>query len=74
LQEIGKKYNANIESLAVAWLIKLGALPLIGTISEQRIRNIVNAFSINLEQQDWYELYNATKETKQPVEYTATTD
>ena len=74
LEEIGKKYNANIESLAVAWLIKLGALPLIGTISEQRIRNIVNAFSINLEQQDWYELYNATKETKQPVEYTATTD
>lgn len=74
LEEIGKKYNGNIESLAVAWLIKLGALPLIGTISEQRIRNIVNAFSINLEQQDWYELYNATKETKQPVEYTATTD
>jgi len=74
LEEIGKKYNGNIESLAVAWLIKLGALPLIGTISEQRIRNIVGAFSINLEQQDWYELYNATKETKQPVEYAATTD
>jgi len=74
LEEIGKKYNGNIESLAVAWLIKLGALPLIGTVSEQRIRNIVNAFSINLEQQDWYELYNATKETKQPVEYPATID
>lgn len=74
LEEIGKKYNGNIESLAVAWLIKLGALPLIGTVSEQRIRNIVNAFSINLDQQDWYELYNATKETKQPVEYPATTD
>ena len=68
------KYNGNIESLAVAWLIKLGALPLIGTISEQRIRNIVGAFSINLEQQDWYELYNATKETKQPVEYPVPTD
>ena len=74
LEEIGKKYNGNIESLAVAWLIKLGAIPLIGTISEQRIRNIVGAFSINLEQQDWYELYNATKETKQPVEYPVTTD
>lgn len=74
LEEIAKKYNGNIESLAVAWLIKLGALPLIGTISEQRIRNIAGAFSINLEQQDWYELYNATKETKQPVEYPATTD
>jgi predicted oxidoreductase len=61
LEEIGKKYNANIESIAVAWLIKLGALPLIGTLNEQRIRNIVNAFSIDLEQQDWYELYNASR-------------
>ena len=61
LQEIGKKYNTNVESLAVAWLIKLGALPLIGTLNEQRIRNIVNAFSIDLEQQDWYDLYNTSR-------------
>ena len=61
LDEIGKKYNANLESIAVAWLIKLGALPLIGTINEQRIRNIVNAFNVELEQQDWYDLYNASR-------------
>jgi len=61
LQEIGKKYNANVESVAVAWLIKLGALPLIGTTNEQRIRNIVNAFSFDLDKQDWYELYTASK-------------
>jgi predicted oxidoreductase len=61
LQEIGKKYGANEESLAVAWLVKLGALPLIGTTSEQRIRNIANAFSIDLDNQDWYELYNASR-------------
>lgn len=61
LDELSKKYNANIESLAVAWLIKLGALPLIGTTSEQRIKNIVDAFDIDLERQDWYELYNASK-------------
>jgi predicted oxidoreductase len=61
LEEIGKKYGGNVESIAVAWLIKLGALPLIGTLNEQRIRNIVNAFKINLDQQDWYELYNATR-------------
>jgi predicted oxidoreductase len=42
--------------MAVAWLIKLGALPLIGTLKEQRIKNIVNAFKINLDQQDWYDL------------------
>jgi len=61
LEAIGKKYNADIESLAVAWLVKLGALPLIGTINEQRIRNIANAFTIDLEHQDWYELYAASR-------------
>jgi predicted oxidoreductase len=62
LEEISIKYNVDIESIAVAWLIKLGALPLIGTTSEQRIRNIVNAFNIDLERQDWHELYNASNE------------
>lgn len=60
LQELGLKYNADIESVAVAWLIKLGALPLIGTLSEQRIRNIVSAFDIDLDNQEWYELYTAS--------------
>jgi predicted oxidoreductase len=62
LGEIGKKYNTNVESIAVAWLIKLGALPLIGTMNDQRIRNIVNAFDIDLEQQDWYDLYNTSRD------------
>jgi predicted oxidoreductase len=62
LEEIGKKHGANVESIAVAWLTKLGALPLIGTMNEQRIRNIVNAFKIDLDQQDWYDLYNASRE------------
>jgi predicted oxidoreductase len=57
LNEIAPKYNVDIESLAVAWLVKLGALPLIGTKNEQRIRNIVNAFSIDMDRQDWYELH-----------------
>jgi predicted oxidoreductase len=60
LEETSKKYNADIESIAVAWLIKLGALPLIGTTNEQRIRNIAGAFTIDLDRQDWYELYAAT--------------
>jgi predicted oxidoreductase len=69
LGEISKKYNSNVESIAVAWLIKLGALPLIGTLNAQRIRNIVNAFDINLEQQDWYDLYNTSREEVHKVEY-----
>ncbi|OQP68445.1 aldo/keto reductase [Niastella populi] len=61
LEAIGKKYNADIESIAVAWLVKLGALPLIGTINQQRIRHIANAFAIDLDHQDWYELYAASR-------------
>lgn len=59
LTEISSKYNANIESVAIAWLIKLGALPLIGTKDENRIRNIVSGCGINLEREDWYQLYSA---------------
>lgn len=62
LEELSNKYNADIESLAVAWLVKLGALPLIGTTNEQRIKNAVNAFSIELDHQDWYDLYNVSVE------------
>jgi len=61
LEELSEKYDSHIESIAVAWIVKLGALPLIGTTSLQRIRNIVKAFSIDLDRQDWYELYHATK-------------
>ena len=64
LEEISKKYSANVESVAVAWLIKLGALPLIGTLNEQRIRNITNSFNIDLEIQDWYDLYNTASGNK----------
>jgi predicted oxidoreductase len=61
LEELASKYSANIESIAVAWVVKLGALPLIGTTDEQRIRNIVGSFDIDLERQDWYELYEASR-------------
>ncbi|MEO5996883.1 MAG: aldo/keto reductase [Chitinophagaceae bacterium] len=61
LTKLAAKYEADIESIAVAWLIKLGALPLIGTLNEQRVRNIVSAFNIDLDHQDWYELYNISR-------------
>ena len=63
LEEIGKKYDANIEQTAVAWLIKLGALPIIGTLNEARIRNAASAFSFELDRQDWFELYAAASDS-----------
>lgn len=57
LEEIGKKYDANIEQTAVAWLMKLGTLPIIGSLSETRIRNGASASDIKLSREDWYEIY-----------------
>lgn len=61
LKTYATQYGKDLESIAVAWLIKLGALPLIGTKEEQRIKNIVQAFDIDLDHQDWYDIYQATK-------------
>jgi len=61
LEDLAPKYNAHIESIAVAWIVKLGALPLIGTTDEQRIKNISLAFDLDLDRQDWYELYEASR-------------
>ncbi|MEO6301812.1 MAG: aldo/keto reductase [Bacteroidia bacterium] len=61
LTEVSKKYNINIEQTAVAWLHKLGALPIIGSPDKKRIKNAATAFSIKLTNEDWYHLYNATK-------------
>jgi predicted oxidoreductase len=61
LEELSPRYNAHIESIAIAWILKLGALPLIGTTDEERIKNITKAFDIDLSRQDWYELYEAAR-------------
>jgi predicted oxidoreductase len=64
LEEIGKKYDANIEQTAVAWLMKLGTLPIVGSLSETRIRNAASASDIKLTHQDWYEIYQVTGKVK----------
>ncbi|MCE6990582.1 aldo/keto reductase family oxidoreductase [Dyadobacter sp. CY323] len=57
LEEISRKYDANIEQTAVAWLMKLGTLPIIGSLSEARIRNGASASDVQLSREDWYEIY-----------------
>jgi predicted oxidoreductase len=61
LNEIAKSYNANIEQIAVAWLYKFGALPIIGSPDKKRIKNAASAYTIKLSNQEWYKLYNAAK-------------
>ncbi len=60
LEAIGKKYDANVEQTAVAWLIQLGTLPIIGSLSESRIRNAASASEIKLSREDWYDIYQTS--------------
>ncbi len=64
LNELADKYNSNIEQIAVAWIHKLGALPIIGSLSKDRIRNAATASEIALTYQDWHSIYEITKTLK----------
>lgn len=57
LKRISANYGINEEQLAIAWLLKLGALPIVGTNSISRIKNATTAVDIELDRQDWYEIY-----------------
>lgn len=61
LNEIAKNHQANIEQVAVAWLYRLGALPIIGSTDKKRIKNAASAYSVKLSKGEWYQLYNASK-------------
>ena len=60
LESISLKYNSNIEQIAVAWINKLGALPIIGSLNKDRIKNAATASEINLSHEDWHTIYNVT--------------
>jgi predicted oxidoreductase len=60
LEAIGKKYDANVEQTAVAWLMQLGTLPIIGSLSEARIRNAASASDIKLSREHWYDIYQTS--------------
>lgn len=61
LTEVGKAHEANVEQTAVAWLNKLGALPIIGSTEKRRIQNAATAHTIQLTHEEWYYLLNATR-------------
>ena len=61
LAELSSKYQSNIEQLAVAWIHKLGALPIIGSLNKERIQNAATAEKIQLSHADWHEIYDIAK-------------
>lgn len=60
LLRLAGEYGVDVETIAVAWLVRLGALPLIGTTDEESIHRIVKSFDITLDRQDWYALHTAS--------------
>jgi len=60
LTTVGEKHQLNVEQTAVAWLYKLGALPIIGSTDKKRIRNAASAFTAELSNEDWYRIYQAS--------------
>jgi len=61
LSSLTEKYQSNIEQIAVAWIHKLGALPIIGSLSKERIHNAATAGDIQLTYQDWHQIYETIK-------------
>jgi predicted oxidoreductase len=57
LKSVAQRYDINEEQLAIAWLLKTGALPIVGTNNLVRLKNATSAVNVKLERQDWYEIY-----------------
>lgn len=61
LVTISEKYKSNIEQISVAWIYKLGALPIIGSLNKDRIKNAATAENVKLSHADWHHLYDIAK-------------
>lgn len=61
IDELARKYQVSGTTIATAWILRhpAGMQVIAGTTSEERLREIVQACSINLTREEWYELYLA---------------
>lgn len=65
---LGAKYQVGADVLSLAWLLKHPAqlIPVIGTVKTERIISVVKACSIDLELQEWFQLYEAAMGNEVP--------
>lgn len=64
LKKLSARYSCNEEQLAIAWLLRLGALPILGTNSITKIKNAASAVTLEMDKQDWHEIYFSGLPTK----------
>ena len=63
-----RKGSENMTALALAWLLKhpAGILPVLGTGKLSRIREALEAFSLSLTTEEWFEIYVAARGHRMP--------
>jgi predicted oxidoreductase len=63
LGELRDKYNASVDQLLLAWVLKhpSGMHPVIGTTNKDRLKLAVEATKINLELEDWFLILAASQ-------------
>ena len=61
LQRIARRFDTDIASLAMAWLMAhpAGIIPVAGTNSLERIRTLGRVVDIALDRETWFEIYTA---------------
>lgn len=63
-----RKGSENLTAVALAWLLKhpAGVLPVLGTGKLSRIREALEAFSLSLTTEEWFEIYVAARGHRMP--------
>ncbi|HET6784636.1 MAG TPA: aldo/keto reductase [Erysipelotrichaceae bacterium] len=62
LERIATKHNTTTDTIVYAWHLKhpVKAMVISGTQKISRLQNAINALQINLEHEEWYEIYCAS--------------
>jgi predicted oxidoreductase len=63
LEQTAPRYDATPAQLALAWLLKHPAniIPIVGSVTPERIKDATRAVGIDLSREDWYRLLVAAR-------------
>jgi len=61
INEIGEKYGIPNTAVVIAWMLRhpAGIMPLCGTSSEARIKDLAKGGDVTLTREEWYNIYKA---------------
>lgn len=61
LEELAKRYNVTKAAIAVAWILRHPAniQVIVGTMTEEHLKDVCRANEVRLSRQEWYDLYKA---------------